>query len=95
MPLKHPYTADKLTQLFVSQLFKLHGMPQTIVSNRDSTFTSKFSTKIFRLQGGFLAFSTAYHPQFDGQSKAVNKYMENYLRCMVGINLRSGWTGCL
>jgi hypothetical protein len=84
LPLKHPYSADKLAQLFMSQLFKLHGMPQTIISDRDSTFTSKFWSEIFRLQGVFLAFSTAYHPQSDGQSEAVNKYLENYLRCMVG-----------
>jgi hypothetical protein len=62
LPLKHPYSADKLAQLFMSQLFKLHGMPQTIISDRDSTFTSKFWYEIFRLQGVFLAFSTAYHP---------------------------------
>jgi hypothetical protein len=68
----------------MSQLFKLHGMPQTIISYRDSTFTNKFWYEIFRLQGVFLAFSTAYHPQSDGQSEAVNKYLENYLRCMVG-----------
>lgn len=84
LPLKHSYTADKLAQLFMSQLFKLHGMPQTIVSDTDSTFTSRFWTEIFKLQGVFLAFSTAYRPQYDGQSEAVNKYLENYLRCMVG-----------
>ena len=68
----------------MSQLFKLHRMPKTIISDRDSTFTSKFWSKIFRLQGVFLAFSTIYHPQSDGQSKAMNKYLENYLSCMVG-----------
>jgi hypothetical protein len=50
----------------------------------DSTFTSKFWIEIFKLQGVFLAFSIAYHPQSDGQTEAVNKYLENYLRCMVG-----------
>jgi hypothetical protein len=84
IPLKHPYTAEKLAQVFMNQLFKLHGMPQLIISYRDSTFTSKFWTEVFKLQGVFLSFSTAYHPQSDGQSEAVNKYVENYLRCMVG-----------
>ncbi|XP_059458363.1 uncharacterized protein LOC132187956 [Corylus avellana] len=83
IPLKHPYTAEKLALIFMSQIFKLHGMPQSIISNRDSTFTSRFWTEVFKLEGVFLAFSTAYHPQSDGQSEAVNKYVENYLRCMV------------
>jgi hypothetical protein len=42
IPLKHPYAAEKLAQVFMNQLFKLHGMPQSIISDRDSTFTSKF-----------------------------------------------------
>jgi hypothetical protein len=84
IPLKHPYTAENLAQVFMTQLFKLHGMPQSIISDRDSSFTSKFWTEVFKLQGVFLSFSTAYHPQSDGQSEAVNKYVENYLRCMVG-----------
>jgi hypothetical protein len=50
IPLKHPYTAEKLAQVFMNQLFKLHGMPQSIISYRDSTFTSKFWTKVFKLQ---------------------------------------------
>jgi hypothetical protein len=84
IPLRHPFIAEKLAQLFMSRLFKLYGMPQNIVSNRDSTFTSRFWTKIFKLQGVFLAFSTTYHPQSDGQTEPVNKYIKNYLRCMVG-----------
>jgi hypothetical protein len=83
LPLKHPYTADKLAQLFMSQLLKIHRMPQSIISNRDSTFTSKFWIEIFKMQGVFLTFSTAYHPLSDGQTEAVNKFVENYLRCMV------------
>jgi hypothetical protein len=77
--LKHPYAAEKLAQVFMNQLFKLHGMHQTIVPDRDATFTSKFWTKVFKLQGVFLSFSTAYHPLSDGQFKVVNKYVENYL----------------
>ena len=88
LPLKHPFTTDKLAQLFMSQLFKLHGMPQNIVYGRDLTFTSKFWIEIFKLHGVFLAFSTAYHPQSDGQIEAVNKYLENYLRCVVGDKLK-------
>jgi IS30 family transposase len=81
--LKHPYTADKLAQLFIIQLFKLHGMTHSIISDRDTTFTSKFWTEFFKAQGVFLAFNTAYHPQSDGQPEAVNKCVENYLHCMI------------
>jgi hypothetical protein len=84
IPLKHPFTVEKLAQIFMTELFKLHGMPLNIVSDRDSTFTSRFWTEVFKFQGVFLAFSTAYHPQSDGQTEVVNKYLENYLRCMVG-----------
>jgi hypothetical protein len=62
LALKHPYTTEKLAQVFMNQLFKLHGMPQTIISNRDAIFISKFWTEVFKLQGVFLSFSTAYHP---------------------------------
>jgi hypothetical protein len=51
LPLKHPYSADKLAQLFMSQLFKLHGMPQTIISDRDSTFTVNFGLKFLGCKG--------------------------------------------
>ena len=60
--LKHPYTTEKLAHTFMNQLFKLHGIPHTIISDRDSTFTSKFWIEVFKWQGVFLSFSTAYHP---------------------------------
>ena len=61
-------------------VFKLHGMPATIMSDRDTVFTSHFWQELMRLQGVQLAISTAYHPQTDGQTKVVNKSLEHYLR---------------
>lgn len=65
----------------MSNIVKLHGMPHSIMSDRDKVFTSKFWQYLFTLQGTTLAMSSAYHPQFDGQSKALNKCLEMYLRC--------------
>ena len=80
VPVSHPYTAAMIASLYMSHIFKLHGMPASIVSDRDVTFTSLFWSELFRLHGTDLAMSTAYHPQSDGQTEIVNKSLEQYLR---------------
>ena len=80
VPVSHPYSASKIASLYMQNVFKLHGMPSSIVSDRDATFTSKFWSELFKLQGIVLAMSTAYHPQIDGQTEIVNKCLEQYLR---------------
>jgi hypothetical protein len=84
LPLAHPYSASRVAHLFLTNIFKLHGMPSTIVSDRDPTFTSSFWRELFRLQGSTLSFSSSYHPQSDGQTEALNKCLETYLRCYAG-----------
>jgi hypothetical protein len=79
--LAHPYTAAKVAQLFISHIFKLHGMPTSIVFDRDPAFTSQLWRELFKQQGTSLKMSSSYHPQTDGQSQVVNKCLENYLRC--------------
>jgi len=84
LTLAHPFTAAAVAQVYFDNIFKLHGVPKTIVSDRDKVFLSQFWQEFFRLQHVSLHMSTAYHPQSDGQSEVVNRGLEGYLRCMTG-----------
>jgi hypothetical protein len=66
--LQHPFTASTVAQIFMDQLFNLHGMPHSIIYDCDPTFTNSFWQELFKLQGTQLHLSTAYHPQTDGQT---------------------------
>ena len=65
----------------MDQVFKLHGMPHSIVYDRDPTFTNNFWQEMFKLQSTQLHLRTTYHPHTNGQTKVVNKCLETYLRC--------------
>lgn len=84
MALSHPYTAKDVANSFMENVFKLHNMPNTIVSDRDSIFTSNFWQELFTLQGEKSQMSSTYHPQSGGQIEIVSKCLEQYLRCMTG-----------
>lgn len=79
--LTHPFTALKVAKLFMDNVYKLYGMPQAIVSDRDKIFTSKLWQELFKLSGTELRMSSAYHPQSDGQTERVNQSVEGFLRC--------------
>ncbi|GJY36212.1 transposon ty3-G gag-pol polyprotein [Tanacetum coccineum] len=84
VPLRHPFTAATIAREFVSNIVRLHGVPSTVVSDRDKVFISSFWQALFKLQGTGLCMSSSYHPQSDGQTEVVNRTMEQYLRCFVG-----------
>jgi hypothetical protein len=83
-------SASKVANLFFREIFRLHGLPKTIVSDRDSRFMSTFWQDLFRLVGTTLTPSTSYHPQIDGQTEIVNKWVEGYLQNYVSGNKRHG-----
>lgn len=79
--LSHPYSANELSKVFMEQIYKLHGLPEDIISDRDPIFTSKLWQELFGILGVSLNTSTAYHPHTDGQTEVVNRCVETYLRC--------------
>ena len=76
LTLSHPFTAKMVAEKFVEGVVKLHGIPRSIVSDRDPIFTSKFWQEFFKMSRTQLQMSSAYHPQIDGQSEIVNQCVE-------------------
>lgn len=78
--LTHPYIAQTLVPIFLDNIFKLHGFPASITSDRDPIFISSFWKEFLIAQVFTLQSYTAYHPQTDGQSEVLNRCLETYLR---------------
>ncbi|GJW26149.1 reverse transcriptase [Tanacetum coccineum] len=76
--LHHPFTASTIAQVFLDIVYKLHGLPESIISDRDKVFLSHFLQSPFKVLKVQLKLSTAYHPQ----TEVVNRCLECYLRCM-------------
>jgi hypothetical protein len=83
IPLSHPYTALSVAQLYLNNVYKLHGLPNVIISDRDRIFTSAVWQELFKLTDTTLNMSSSYHPQTDGQTERLNQCLETYLRCLV------------
>jgi transposase InsO family protein len=66
--------------LFLKEVWKHHGTPRVVVSDRGPQFVAAFTCKLYKLLGIKLAMSTAYYPQTDGQTERVNQVLEGYLR---------------
>jgi len=80
MPTTIHVTAEGTARLFRDHVYKLHGLPRVILSDRDARFTSRFWNALHGLLGTRLAMSTVFHPQTDGQTEQVNRILEDMLR---------------
>jgi hypothetical protein len=75
--------ALEVANMFVDRVFRSHGVPKTLLSDRDPRFTSDLFKEISKLLGVRQAMSTAFHPQTDGQTERVNRIVEEMLRHFV------------
>ena len=80
---KSKHKTYDIAKIFMKDIFKLHGFPKALVFDRDVEFTSNFWKGLFPYLGTKLNFSIAYHPQIDGQTKRVNRVLEDMLRMYV------------
>lgn len=83
IPVKEDYRVNKLAELYVDNILRLHGAPRSIVSDRGPQFIARFWQKFHESIGSTLEYSSAYHPQTDGQTERVNQILEDLLRASV------------
>ncbi|GJR05183.1 putative nucleotidyltransferase, ribonuclease H [Tanacetum coccineum] len=88
LPVRKDYGISKLAEIFRQEIVRLHGTPTSIVSDRDPKFTSRFWKGLQKAWGTRLKFSTAFHPQTDGQSERTIQTLEDMLRACA-----LEWTG--
>ncbi|CAH1452087.1 unnamed protein product [Lactuca virosa] len=90
LPIKETDKMEKLTRTYIREIVRLHGVPISIISDRDSRFTSRFWQSLQSSLGTRLDMSTAYHPQTDGQSERTIQTLEDMLRACV-IDFGKAW----
>nr|GEU85856.1 putative reverse transcriptase domain-containing protein [Tanacetum cinerariifolium] len=83
LPVKTTDSMEKLTQLYIKEIVDRHGVPISIISDRDSKFTSRFWRSLQEALRTRLDMSTAYHPETDGQSERIIQTLEDMLRACV------------
>jgi hypothetical protein len=83
IPVKSTFKAINITEIFMKEIFRLHGIPKMVISNRDVKFTSAFWKELFAGINTNLNFSTNYNPQTDGLTKRTNQIIEDMLHMYV------------
>ena len=90
VPTTTTVTARGVVWLMLKEVMRLHGIPESIVSNRDTKFTSIFWKELHRLMGSKLLMSIAFHPQMDGATERANRSIAQIL-CTVVSNDQRDW----
>jgi len=83
IPTHTTVTAEEAARLFLHYVWKLHGLPKHIVSDRGPQFVALFTKELYRLLGVQLSSSMAWHPQTDGQTERINQELDQFLRLFV------------
>lgn len=94
MLLNRDFSSITVAEVFIHSVLKLHRLPRSIVCDRDKVFTSHFWQHLFSKMGTSIQMSTAYHSQSDGQTEALNKCLETYLRCFTSVHHGNWWISC-
>ncbi|KAA3461825.1 DNA/RNA polymerases superfamily protein [Gossypium australe] len=90
IPVRSNYSLERLADLYIFEIVRLHGVALSIVSDRDLRFTSRFWKKLQEALGTKVHFSTAFHPQIDGQSERTIQILEDMLRCCI-LEFNGSW----
>jgi transposase InsO family protein len=90
IPTHTTVTALGSARLHLQNVWKLHGLPRSALSDQGPQFVAEFMRELYRLLGITISASTAYHPQSDGQTKHVNQELEQYIRVFVN-ECQSDW----
>jgi hypothetical protein len=88
IPCHKSNNASHVTALFFTKIVQLHGVPNTIFSDRDAKFLSHFWRTMWFKLGTKLLFSTTCHPQMDGQTEVINLTLSTILRAILKTNLK-------
>ena len=90
IPIRGDYDIEKLAKIYIDEVVTKHGVPLSIISDRDGRFTSELWEHLHKALGTQLNLSTAYHPQTDGQSERTIQTMEDMLRACV-LEFKGSW----
>ena len=94
IPLSTDTPIKEIANIFLREIWRLHGLPNSVVSDRDSRFQSKFWLCVMELLDVDVRMSTVFHPQTDGQTERVNQILEQYLRSYCSYQ-QDDWTELL